>query len=183
MSSQEKEFLHPQSVGSQLGIAQGMKVADFGFGAGDFALLASKIVNETGLVSAIDIRESAISAFAARIKELGIKNIEIIRADLEVPGNTHLKNQSQDIVLIINMLFQSTQRDLVISEASRITKSNGSIVVIDWSSEDKKIGPPMELRVNQTDLKELFEKNGFSVERTIEAGHYHFGVVFKKNKS
>ena len=48
------------------GIKAGMRVADFGSGAGYFTLLIAKLVGETGLVTAIDIMDYDLDIVRAR---------------------------------------------------------------------------------------------------------------------
>ncbi|MBI1754795.1 class I SAM-dependent methyltransferase [Candidatus Azambacteria bacterium] len=54
-------FLNPSDVLAQVGFAPGMRVADFGCGAGDWALITSRLVGADGQVCAIDVQDAALS--------------------------------------------------------------------------------------------------------------------------
>jgi len=97
--TQSLRFMSPQHVLSQVGLSFGMQVADFGSGAGDFALAAVRIVGPDGLVHAIDIQDSAISSVRSKTRLEGIRNINPVKANLEVYGSSGLSDDSQDAVL------------------------------------------------------------------------------------
>ena len=98
-------FMNPQRIAGYFGITPGMKIADFGSGAGYFTLVLAKIVGESGMVTAVDILDSALDTLRARAKAEGLENIEIVRSNLEIPGGSGLGNDSQDLVLLANILF------------------------------------------------------------------------------
>jgi len=176
----EKEFLNPVTVKDSFGVSAGMKVADFGSGSGEFALVLSKMVGEGGLISAIDVREEPLESLEEKVKDKGLENIEILRADLEVPGGTGLKDISQDVVLIINVLFQSKQKSDIIKEAHRVLKLNGKLVLVDWEEEGGELGPPKELRTDSKIMKDMVIKEGFKLSGTFDAGSLHYGMLFMK---
>lgn len=63
------------------GIGPGMRVLDFGSGAGDVALLARQLVGDAGQVVGID-RDPAQVAFAnARVRSLGVTNVRFATGD------------------------------------------------------------------------------------------------------
>jgi len=173
-------FLNPQKVVENLQIAPGMKVADFGTGSGDFSLAASRLVGGSGVIYAIDIKKEALEALKSRAKILAVFNIETIRADLERPFSTTLKEEMVDYVIIANVLFQITNRDTAAREAFRILKPGGKIVLIEWNKEAGKFGPSLSDRLPKDGAKNLFEIRGFNFEREFYAGDYHYGMMFSK---
>ena len=75
------EFLNPSEVLKQFKLKKGMVAADFGCGAGGWAIpLAKKL--EEGKIYAIDILEEPLSALRAKIKLEKIFNIETIKSDV-----------------------------------------------------------------------------------------------------
>ena len=173
-------FLNPQKVVENLQIMPGMKMADFGVGSGEFALAASKAVARNGIIYVIDIKKEALEAIKARAKLLGIYNIETIRADLERPLSTGLKEEMVDYVIIANLLFQIESRENVVREAFRVLKPEGKVIFIEWLAEAGKFGPRAENRLSKEDAKKLFEIRGFKFEREFYAGDYHYGIIFQK---
>lgn len=172
--------MDPERIAGSFGVAQGMRVADFGSGAGYFTILLAKMVGESGVVTAIDILDSALETLRAKAKAEGLRNIETIRSNLETPGGSGLSADSQDFVLLANVLFQNVNKAIIIAEARRVLKSNGALVVIDWRKGTNGFGPPDDLRLDPEETKKLVVSNGFQFLSDIDAGTFHFGMIFRK---
>ena len=174
-------FMNPEVIVEGFGLQPRMKVADFGSGAGYFTILMAKKVGEDGMVTALDIMESALETVRAKASAAGLKNLQTTRGDLEVLGGSALPDNSQNMVLLANILFQSSKKEQMIQEAKRILMPGGIMIVIDWKKEaNGGLGPPAELKVEQSELKGILEKKGLTFVRDIDAGTFHFGFVFKK---
>jgi ubiquinone/menaquinone biosynthesis C-methylase UbiE len=176
----EEGFMDPEKMATLFGIREGMKIADFGCGSGFFTILMAKITGESGHVSAIDVMESPLETVKQRAKESDLRNISTIRADLEVPDSTKLSPASQDLVLMANVLFQSNKRKEIIKEAARVLKTSGGLVVIGWQKGVGGFGPPEEKRDDPETMSKLVEENGFKKVDTIDAGAFHYGLIFRK---
>lgn len=173
-------ILDPASVVSTLDVKEGMSVADFGCGAGHFTILFAQKVGEQGKVYAFDVQEGPLEAVHDKAKAAGLRNVEVVRANLEMPGSTQLLDNSQDVVLMANILFQSTKKADIIREAARVLKPGGMIVAVEWVKGKKGFGPPDGLRSDQAQLTELLEKSNFTVARTHDAGQFHYVIVGHK---
>lgn len=173
-------FFSPEKVTMELGLSEGMIVADFGSGAGHFIVPLSHKVGEDGKIFAIDIQESALDNARAKAKSTGLENIETIRADLEVLGGTGIPDNTLDMVLISNTLFQSNKKSEIIREAMRVLKAQGALAIIEWKKGGGGFGPPDELRTDESGMKSLATNEGFVFERDIDAGQFHFGIIFRK---
>lgn len=180
-------FLNPESIVNEFSLRDGMSVADFGSGAGYFTIIIAERVGKEGRVYALDIMESALDSVRAKAKASGLENIEIIRTNLEVVGSSGLADQSQDVVLLANILFQSDKKSEIVREAKRTLKDGGSLIVVDWkkgtgavSAGRQGFGPPDSLRTDETAIRSLVVGEGFVFERSFNAGQFHFGVILKK---
>src|SRR3989338_92037 len=147
-------FLNPELIINEFGIMPGMSIGDFGSGAGYFTILMAERVGREGRVYALDIMESALDSVREKARAVGLENIEAIRTNLEVLGSSGLSDQSQDIVLLANILFQSEKKVEIIREAKRVLKDNGSLIIIDWKrglpaqAGAGGFGPPDSLRTD-----------------------------------
>lgn len=178
-------FMNPETIVSGFGIKEGMMVADFGSGAGYFTILLGKRVGADGKVFALDIQESALDNVRVKAKAAGLENVETIRSNLEILGGSDLKDNSQDMVLLANILFQSEQKKEIIDEAVRVLKNGGSLVVIDWKRDSGLpgqggFGPPDNLRTDEIAMRSLVLGGGLVFENDIDAGQFHYGMKFKK---
>ena len=173
-------LLDPARVVDNLDIRPGMKIADFGCGTGHFTILMAKRVGDDGRVTAIDIQEAPLESVRTRAREAGLATIDIIRANLEVLGGTSLLDNSQDMVLLANVLFQSNKKPEIMREAHRILKSGGQLVMVEWKKGSGGFGPPENLRMDAEQLKALVSAEQFTFQRDIEVGQYHHVMMFIK---
>lgn len=172
-------FLNPDETLKQLNIEKGMKVADFGCGAGYFSIPLAKAVGEEGKVYALDVLDTALESVRSRAKIQGFFNIETKRCNLEILGNSELEDKSLDLVVLANILFQSDKKTDIIKEASRIAKQRGQMAIIDWQA-NQPMGPPKELIVSSESIKKMAEKEGFKFKKDIPVDRYHWGLLFEK---
>ena len=99
---------------------------------------------------------------------------------MEVFGATKIESSSLDVVLLINVLYESKKRANILREAIRLLKKNGRLVVVDWKNVATPFGPPAEDRVKIELLEAAGSKLGLVVEEEFVAGPYHYGMVFIK---
>ncbi len=170
-------FLNPEKVLDQLELHGNMVAADFGCGAGNFSVpLARRL--ENGLVYALDIQTAPLSALKGRCLAENINNIRVMRVDLEKPKGSTLHELSLDLVLVVNTLFQSGEKNAIIIEAKRILKRRGKLVVIDWLPE--KARGMIEGAIAPEAVKKMAEDAGLKFEKEFEAGKFHYCLVFTK---
>lgn len=173
-------FLDPSRVLDGFELKEGMYVADFGCGSGYFTILLAEKVSSSGKVYALDVQEYALDHIRAKAKINNLGNIETIRANLEILGSSSLHQESQDMVLLANILFQSAKKMEIIREAKRVLKTGGRLIVIDWQRGSGGFGPPESSRMNELEMSDLIQKEGFVFQKKIDAGQFHFGFMFKK---
>ncbi len=173
-------FLNPEAVSNEFGVKKGMSVSDFGCGAGYFTIILAEKVGKEGAVNAVDMLEGALHAVRARARENNINNIQTIRTNLEILGSSSLPNNSQDIVLLANILFQSDKKPEIIKESVRVLKNEGRLIIVDWKRGADGFGPPDNLRTDQQDMMVLAQEHGLAFVRNIKAGDFHFGIIMAK---
>lgn len=171
------KFLDPQAVIDQLDMCEGMKVADFGCGAGHFSLAAAKKVGEKGVVFAIDILPEKLETVQSQAKNMGITNILVKRENLELENGSKLPGKSVDWVIIKDMLYQNKEKGKILAEAKRVLAEKGKILVAEWITENTSIGPQKELRIDKNSLIDLAQKNGLGMLKEVAAGDFHYGLV------
>ena len=173
-------FLNPETIIGDFGVTPGMQIADFGSGSGHVAILLGKRAGEAGKVTAIDIMEDKLDSVRVQAKEAGVKNIETVRADLEVSGGTGIADNSQDLVVLVNILFQSQKKSDILKEAKRVLKMGGRVVVVDWKKSTQGFGPPDLFRSDEGAMQALFTNVGFSFVKNFNTDRYHYGLIFQK---
>ncbi|MFA5777432.1 MAG: class I SAM-dependent methyltransferase [Parcubacteria group bacterium] len=175
-----KSFLDPENILSQMDISPGSIVADFGCGSGFFSLAFAKAVGGEGKVYSLDILPSALESVESKAKIEGITNIIAQRVNLEKEGGSKLQENSNDFVIMKDMLFQNKTKDMIIKEAWRVLKPGGKLLIAEWNDKDYSIGPDREIRISKNELEELVKKQGFKLEKELTTGDFHYGAVFIK---
>lgn len=173
--------MDPERIAASFGLAEGMRVADFGSGSGYFTIIMAKKVGDGGLVTAVDLMNSALETLRAKAKVEGLGNIQTVRSNLEILGSSGLANDSQDAVLLANILFQNSNKEPIINETRRVLKPGGFLIVVDWRKGTGGFGPPDDLRTDEETMKQIISSNdGFQLFNSIDAGIFHYGMIFKK---
>jgi ubiquinone/menaquinone biosynthesis C-methylase UbiE len=168
-------FLEPEEVLKELKLQEDIVVADFGCGSGGWAIpLAKQIID--GKVYAIDILQEPLSALRMKAKTEEINNIATVLADVE--RGTDLLDESLDLVLLTNLLFQVDDKKKVLSEAKRVIKPGARILIVDW--QPKAQMGPKEGRVDVEEIKKIAQELGLSVEKEFAASPYHYGLILVK---
>lgn len=171
-------FLQPEEIIKQLNIGKETVIADFGCGAGYFTIPLAKIAEE-GKVYALDVLDTALESVRSRAKLEGLFNIETKHCNLEIVGSSGLENGSIDLILLANILFQSSKKSDIIKEAIRILKKGGELAIIDWKT-NQPMGPSENLVVSLESIKKIAEDLKLKLKKEIPVDKYHWGTVFIK---
>lgn len=158
----------------------GNMVGDLGAGGGLFSVQAARLVGGQGQVYAVDILKSALSEIDSKARMSGLDNIKTVWSNIEIIGATKINEKSLDAVMLVNVLFQSTKHFEILSEAERLIKSGGKLLVVDWNDSSSSFSPSVDRKVNPQSIIQLSEKLGLSLENEFRAGNYHFGLIFTK---
>ncbi len=176
------KLLDPETLlKSELKLELGYQVADLGCGgAGYFTLPVARAVGSRGKVYAVDVLRSALDGVASKAKLENLTNIETVWSDVERIGATKVPAGTLDAALLVNIMFQSRKNEEMLKEASRLLKVGGKLLVVDWKVAATPLGPPMDQRIPPEQLTVLAKKAGFVVNKELEAGPYHYGILFVK---
>ena len=175
-------FLKPEEALEAWDIRPGDTIADFGCGAGFFSLPMAHRVGAQGKIYAIDVREEALSSARSKIKVFHAFWIDLVRGDLEKANGTGLKDESVDKVLITNILFQVENKKAVLTEAYRILRFDGSVMLVEWDQDKDVKGPVLPGTVNKKEAVRLMTEQGFVLHKECYAGSHHYGLIFKKQE-
>ena len=173
-------FSDPGSNLSKLGLNDGMKVVDIGSGSGFYSIEAAKRVGSTGRIYAVDVQKDLLDRLRSIAATQGIRNIEVIWGNAEKIGGTKLREAIADRAIVSNILFQVEKPDDFVLEVKRIVKPDGKVLVIDWS-ETSALSP--KTLVTSMKAQTMFEKAGFKLDQTFDAGDHHYGMVFIRGRA
>ncbi len=179
--SNAMSFANPKRNIEQFSLETGMEVADFGAGAGYLAVEAAEAVGKSGRVYVIDIQQELLTKATHLAKEHHLESIIFIHGDLEKENGSTLPDEGVDAVIISNLLFQVENKEMVLNEAHRILKKDGRVLIVDWRDSFGGVGPQPEYVLQEDEVRSMVEKIGFDFVSNIDAGAYHYGLIFKKH--
>ena len=173
----EEGFLNPNQALNQLDLTSNMIAADFGSGSGGWAIPLAKILKE-GKVCAIDILKEPLSVLKGRAGSERALNIQTICSNIENKGGSKLGDNSVDLVLMTNLLFQIENKKAVFLETKRILKNGGKILIVDWLPK-APLGPEKG-RISPEEVKKIAKDSGLKFEKEFKTGTHHYGVILEK---
>lgn len=169
-------FTDPIKNLKALGLREDNVVADLGAGTGYYSVALGAMVPR-GKVYAVELQKDYLETIKNKAKDAHLNNVEIIWGDIESKGGTKIREGVVDAVVVSNVLFQVENKDKFLEEIKRILKKDGKILLIDWSEKSvlqhNKFIPKVK-------ALEMFETNGFVLDRNIDAGTQHYGMILKK---
>jgi ubiquinone/menaquinone biosynthesis C-methylase UbiE len=173
-------FLHPEKILRQIGVYDGIKAADFGCGRGYFSIPLAKMI-PNGMVYSFDVVDEALQVVRSKAKIEGISNIQTTRANLEIKGSSGLEDNSMDLVILANILYQSHKKKEIIQEAKRVIKEKGKIVLIEWIADSSLAPKGGWEMVSRKEAQKIAEGAGLDLDNELgEVDHQHYGLVFKR---
>jgi ubiquinone/menaquinone biosynthesis C-methylase UbiE len=173
-------FSAPEKNIEQLRLQPNQVIADFGAGSGAYTIAAAKALKGTGKVFAIDVQKDLLTRLENACREQHLSNVGFIWANLEQAGGAKLSDQSVDIAFVSNVLFQADDKKVLLEEVKRVLKNNGLLLIIDWTSSFNGMGPTKEQVFPEIEARKLVESLNFTFDRSIDAGNFHYGMLFRK---
>ncbi len=171
-------FTSPVNNLRTLGLRDDHIVADLGAGTGFYTIALGHMVPR-GKVYAVDIVKDFLATITHKAKEARLHNVEAIWGNIERKGGTKLRDGLVDTVIASNVLFQVEDKNKFIEEIKRILKPKGRVLLVDWSSGSKAVD--FKIVVLKNKAHEMFKKQGFILEREINTGNHHYGMILIKS--
>lgn len=168
------DFVDPKTFVQNIGIAEGALVADFGSGAGYFTTQLALFVGRGGKVYALDVRRDLLEVLGGYLRRNGIFQVKTMCCDLEKEQGSGLESSSLDFILCANLLHQVDNQESIIKEASRILRSGGKMVVLDWKKKSFLFSGEM---FGESEVRKISKKHDFEKYSIIEAGDSHYGLM------
>lgn len=135
----------------------------------------AKILSK-GKVHAIDILREPLSSLESAVRRDRLFNVAIMLADAE--KGVKIMEESIDLVLVTNILFQSGAKMKILEEAKRLLRPGGRILVVDWNPGEA--AGPKSGTISMEEAMAMAREAGLDPEKEISAGKYHWGLLLTK---
>lgn len=172
-------FLRPELIASHFHVRDGDLVGDFGSGAGTYVPILSQKVGARGRVFACELQRGLVDKLGSMVRAKGLHNVDPLWCDIEADGGIKIADETLDVAIVINTLFQLEDKAAAITEKKRTLRSGGVLYLVDWSDSFGGIGPHPDCVICREVAIDLFESAGFIFEREYPAGVYHYGLAFR----
>jgi ubiquinone/menaquinone biosynthesis C-methylase UbiE len=169
-------FLNPKSILENVKIAHGARVADFGSGIGHFAFIAAERLAGGGVVYALDAHRPVLDTLRHEAARRSL-DIHAIESDLNM--HIPLKDNLITLGIAANILHQLSDRKRFVEELARVVEPKGEVLVVDWVSSFKNMGPAEGKTILPGEAVELFTSAGFTPGAMLPAGTHHFAFIAK----
>lgn len=171
-------FLNPARLINELDIRSGNTVLEIGLPLGFFA---PSLLNKVGSEGRVYVAGPNKDSFGKLSHLKDRKNLkprllaDILTGDAVPAGEV-------DVVILTNLLSSTIKPDSFCLAIGQYLKPDSEIILIDWDSKDKNVGPSLERRVTKEDALKLMHSCGMRFKRVLKLPGYHYGMVFSFDK-
>jgi ubiquinone/menaquinone biosynthesis C-methylase UbiE len=171
-----ERHLNRDIVLKELNIRSGQTILDAGCGSGYMSKEFSKILNNTGIVFALDPDKAAIEMLK---KETKGTNIEPIIGD--ITKETKIEDSSVDLIYLSTVFhgFSEGEIDGFQKEVKRLLKPNAVLAIVEFKKVETPFGPPLEIRYSPEELKKTIT---LTPKFFVEVGEYFYVMAFENIK-
>ncbi len=118
-----------------------------------------------------------IDELRIRILKNKITNIDTIISD---PYHFHLDSNIGTFSFMANVLHEVEDKISFLKETNRILKKDGTLCIIEWQKKLTERGPPLEERINESEIEELMDKTNFKMTNSHSLGENFIYYISKK---
>ena len=170
------EKLDPLRVLSFLPMLPYQHIADVGCGPGFFTVPLGKYVFD-GRVYALDIQQEMLDAAKKAVDDIHLTNVEFkLTKEDKIP----LEDASLDGVFIAFVVHEAESAAGMLEEAERALRKGGWLAILEWYKREMETGPPLEDRIDESDMGEMAQKAGFHLQVKHNLNDNQYMLVMRK---
>ncbi|WP_339059997.1 class I SAM-dependent methyltransferase [Tepidibacillus marianensis] len=151
-NEERRKMLPPDQVLRYLNLEETDQVLDLGAGIGYFSIPIAKRVKK---VIAVEVSEEMLQYLKEESAKEEINNIEFVQHEIET---LPFENRYADKVIVSLVLHEVRDLNQTLGEIQRVLKLDGKLMVIEWEKKISDSGPPMEERLESSQLKTTLDK-------------------------
>lgn len=139
-------FQEPFAAVREMGVAEGLRVADLGAGEGYFTIPAAIAVGSAGFVYSVEPDQRRSDRIRARAAKEGLSNLRVLTSRAEDLGD--IPSGEVDLAFSAFTLHHFEDRDAALAEVRRVLRDGGTFYVWDrvpgrvfrWGTRQEELG-------------------------------------------
>ena len=170
------EKLDPLRVLSLLPMLPYQQIADVGCGPGFFTVPLGKYEFD-GRVYALDVQQEMLDAAKKAVDDIHLTNVEFkLTKEDKIP----LEDESLDGVFMAFVVHEAESATGMLEEAERSLRKGGWLALLEWHKRETEAGPPVEKRIDESDMGEMAQKAGFHLQVNHNLNDTQYMLVMRK---
>lgn len=161
----------------ELGLRQGMNVADVGAGTGYYSRRIAPLVGPAGVVYAVDVQPEMITMLSDLAKKAGLSNIKPV---LSSEDNVRLPEASIDLVIMVDVYHELAFPYEVMESIVRALKPGGRVAYVEYRAEDARVPIKPLHKMSQAQVRGEAADHALVYERTANTLPWQHVVIFRK---
>ena len=161
----------------ELGLKQGMTVADIGAGTGYYARRMAPLVGSSGVVYATDVQPEMMKMLEDGAKKAGLNNIKPVLGGLQ---NVNLPDASVDLAIMVDVYHELEFPFEVIESLVRALRPGGRIAYVEYRLEDQRVPIKTLHKMSEAQVRKEAAAHALVWERTASTLPWQHVVIFMK---
>ena len=161
----------------ELGLKQGMVVADIGAGTGYYARRMAPLVGSSGTVYATDVQPEMMKMLEDGAKKAGLTNIRPVLGSLR---SVNLPDASVDLAIMVDVYHELEYPFEVIESLVRALKPGGRIAYVEYRLEDLRVPIRTLHKMSEAQVRKEAVAHALVWERTASTLPWQHVVIFQK---
>ncbi len=174
--------IDPEMLLAKSGLRAGMHVADFGTGrTGHMIFPAARVVGASGVLYAVDLQKDVLETIGRRAKQEAVNNLYPVWGDIQVKNGVLIPPQTLDMVFMVNILWRCAHPLAPLTEALRLLRPKGRIIVVDWTDTIASVGPTEKQKLDFAGLIAEARRVGLAVQEDFTVSEYHRALILYRH--
>lgn len=166
----------PSRAVRELKLEPGMVVADFGAGSGYYTERLARAVGPTGKVLAVDLQPEMLQLVGARMKRLGLTNVELVRSTEDDP---RLPAGTLDLILMVDVYHELAAPQRVLRAMKAALSPRGRIAIVEFRKEDASVPIREEHKMSVKQAVQEFGAEGYVLDRRVDSLPWQHLLLFR----
>jgi ubiquinone/menaquinone biosynthesis C-methylase UbiE len=163
-----------------LHVKPGDTVCDLGCGNGFYTLQLARLAGDGGHVLAVDIQREMLELLKDRAAAEKVTNIETVLGTLIDPK---LKDDSVDLVLLVDVYHEFSHPEQMLSAIRRSLKPKGRVALVEFRAEDPEVPIKPLHKMSKAQILKEFPPNGFKLVEEFDKLPWQHLMFFERDEN